>query len=120
MRILTKEQVEIAQRTALQPFNPPTEIEPLPAETGEELLASGWLPSRDPERVRWRTEHNLATGEVRYIELTDLEYAERHLAKIRSRNEWLERQRVEAEKANRDAALQRMLDKFMADEAMGR
>jgi len=119
-RILTKEQVEIAKQTAMQPFNEPTEIVDVPFATGAELLASGWQPKREPENVRWRTEHNVATGEVTHYELTDLEYAERHLAKMRSRNEYVLRKRAEKAKADRDAAMQRMLDKFMADEAKGK
>lgn len=115
-RILTKEQVELARRTALQPFNEPTEIQPVPSD--EEM--ANWYPDPAPERVRWRTEHNVATGEVKHIELTLDEYRARHVAKIKSRNEYVLRKRAEAAKADRDAAMQRMLDKFLADEAKGK
>lgn len=111
-RILTKEQVAIAQQTALQPFNEPTEVVPVP--TPEEM--ENWYPDPAPEKVRWRTEHNVATGEVKHIELTLEEYRARHVAKIKSRNEYVERKRAEKAKADRDAAMQRMLDKFIADE----
>jgi len=119
-RILTKEQVAIAQQTALQPFNEPTEIVPVPFETAEALLASGWQPNREPENVRWRTEHNVATGETVHYELTDAEYAARHIAKAKSRNEYVERKAREKAKADRDAAMQRMLDQFIANEAKGK
>lgn len=115
-RILTAEQVSLADSTGRQPFNPPTEIVAVP--TAEEMAV--WEPSRDPTRARYRKEVNVTTGEVKHIELTDDEYRERHVAKIKSRNEWLLRQRADAAKAVRDEAMQRMLDKFIADEAKGK
>jgi hypothetical protein len=42
---------------------------------------------------------------VKYIELTLDEYRARHVAKIKSRNAWLERQRAKANAAKREAVL---------------
>lgn len=116
MRKLTKGEVAIAQSTALQPFNKPTEVVPVP--TDEEM--QNWYPDPDPTKIRWRTEHNVSTGEVTHYELTLEEYRARHVAKIKSRNQYVERKRAEKAKADRDAAMQRMLDQFIANEAKGK
>lgn len=115
-RKLTLDEVALADTTAKRPFNEPTEIVPVP--TPEEMAR--WTPDRDPTRVRYRKEVNVSTGEVSYYELTDDEYRARHVAKIKSRNEYVQRKRDEAAQAARDAAMQRMLDKFIADEAKGK
>lgn len=110
-RILTKEQVAIAQQTALQPFNEPTEVVPVPTEAEMQ----NWYPDPAPEKVRWRTENNVSTGEVKHIELTLEEYRARHVAKIKSRNEYVERKAREKAKADRDALHKRFLDALEAD-----
>jgi hypothetical protein len=115
---ITKEQVAIAQQTALQPFNEPTEIEEIPYDTVEALLASGWLPDPDPTRMRWRTEHNVSTGKVTHYELTLEQYAERHIAKAQSRNAYVLQKRAEKAKADRDALHARFLDAIEADPAL--
>ena len=107
-KILTKEQVSIAQTTALQPFNEPTEVVPVP--TDEEM--KNWYPDPAPEKVRWRTEHNVSTGEVTHYELTLEEYRARHVAKIKSRNEWLQRKQQEERKAIRAKLLEKFLDEL--------
>lgn len=105
-RILTTEEVAIAQRTALQPFNPPTEIVPVP--TPEEMAT--WMPDPAPEKIRWRTEFNVTTGERKHVELTLEEYRARHVAKIISRNEYVVRKAEDARKARRAAILERLID----------
>jgi hypothetical protein len=109
---MTAEQVRIAQTTALQPFNPPTEIEAVP--TPEEM--QNWYPDPAPEKMRWRTEVNVTTGERKHIELTLEEYRARHVAKIVSRNEYVARQAEEARKAKRAALLEKLLDEAEAKE----
>jgi len=110
---LTKEQVAEAQRTALQPFNEPTDVVAVEHDTVEALIASGWTPKEDAENVRWRTEVNCTTGEVKHIELTLEEYAARHINKAKSRNEYVLRKRAEAEakaKADKREALLAVLE----------
>jgi len=110
-RILTKEEVALADSTGRQPWNEPTEIVPVP--TPEEMAV--WQPDPDPTKVRYRKQVNVSTGEVKYIELTLEEYRERHVNKIKSRNEYVLRKRAETKKAVRDALMKRLMDKIEAD-----
>ena len=110
-RILTKEEVALADSTGRQPFNPPTELVPVP--TDAEMAT--WMPDPDPSRVRYRKEVNVTTGEVKYIELTLDEYRARHVAKIKSRNEYVLRKQAEVKQASRDALMKLLMDKIEAD-----
>jgi len=110
-RVLTKDEVALADSTGRQPFNEPTEVVPVP--TDAEMAT--WMPDPDPTRVRYRKEVNVSTGEVKYIELTLEEYRARHVAKIKSRNEYVLRKQAEAKKAARDALMKRLMDKIEAD-----
>jgi hypothetical protein len=112
-QVLTPEQVALADSTGRKPFNPPTEIVAVP--TPEEMAT--WMPDPDPTKARYRKEVNVSTGEVKHIELTVDEYRERHVAKIQSRNEWLQRQADDARKAKRAALMERLLDEMEAKEA---
>ena len=110
-RILTLEEVTVAQKGALQPWVQPTEIQVVP--TPEEMAK--WQPSGLPEDVRWRTEINVTTGERKWIELTLDEYRARHVAKIVSKNEWLLKSRADAEAAAKKAQLDAFVDALAAD-----
>ena len=109
-RILSPAEVAVAQQTALQPFNEPITIVAVP--TLEEMAV--WQPNRDPENIRWRTEFNVTTGERTYYELTLDEYKARHIAKIKSRNEYVVRKADEARQAKRKALLEKLLDEMEA------
>ena len=109
-RILTEADIALAQTTALQPWRQPTEIQPVP--TYEEM--QNWQPDPAPEQRRWRTEINVQTGERKYIELSLEEYRARHVAKIKSRNEYVIRKTEEARLAKRKALLEKMLDELEA------
>ena len=109
---LTADEVALADSTGRQPFSPPTEIVPVP--TDAEMAT--WMPDPAPEKRRYRKEVNVSTGEVKYIELTLDEYRERHVAKIKSRNEYVQRQADEARKAKRAALMERLLDEMEARE----
>ena len=105
------EQVAVAQTTALQPFNEPTEVVAVP--TPEEMAT--WMPDEAPENMRWRTEVNVTTGEKKHIELSLEEYRARHVAKIVSRNEYVVRKAAEAKAAQRKALQDRLVDALEAD-----
>ena len=109
-RILTFEEVTMAQKGALKPWVEPTQIMPVP--TDAEM--KNWYPSTAPEDVRWRTEINVTTGERKWIELTLEEYRARHVAKIISKNEWLIKQREDESQAKRKALLEKLLDNMEA------
>ena len=109
-RILTEEEVTLAQTTALQPWREPTEIQEVP--TYEEM--QNWYPDPAPEQRRWRTEINVQTGERKYIELSLEEYRLRHIAKIKGRNEWLLKNREEIRQAKRKVLLEKLLDEMEA------
>lgn len=103
---LTPEQVAVAETTARQPFNEPTQIVPVP--TPEEMAT--WMPDPAPEKMRWRKSVNVQTGKVTYTELSLEEYRTRHVAKIVSRNEYVQRKAEEARKARRQALLEAFID----------
>ena len=109
-RILTEAEVALAQTTALQPWVQPTEIQPVP--TYEEM--QNWHPDPDPTKRRWKTEINVQTKERKYIELSLEEYRLRHIAKIKSRNEWFLRNQEEIRQAKRKALLEKLLDEMEA------
>ena len=111
-RLLTEEEVALAQTTALQPWVQPTAIQSVP--TYEEM--QNWYPDPAPEKVRWHTKVNVQTGERTYIELTLEEYRARHVAKIMSRNEYLVRKEIADRKARRTALLEQFIDKLEAKE----
>src|SRR3990167_4682055 len=105
-KALTPEQVAAVLHPS-QPWTEPTEILPVP--TPEEMAL--WLPDEAPEKLRYRMEHNVTTGETKIIELTLEEYRARHVAKIIGKNEYLLRKRADAKAAERKALWDRLVDK---------
>ena len=110
-RLLTEEEVALAQTTALQPWVQPTAIQSVP--TDEEM--QNWYPDPDPIKRRWKTEINVQTGERKHIELSLDEYRLRHIAKIKSRNAWFLRNQEEIRQAKRKALLEALIDQLEKD-----
>lgn len=104
-KVLTPAEVA-AVPTSSEPWIEPTEIQPVP--TVEQMET--WMPDLDPTKKRFRWEQNVQTGERKAIELTLEEYRHRHVAKIKSRNEYVLRKVEEVRKAKRQAILEKLID----------
>ena len=104
-KVLTPEEVAAVPMPS-SPWIEPTEIVPIP--TAEQMAM--WMPDADPAHKRFRWEQNVQTGIRQAIELTLDEYRARHVAKIKSRNEYVLRKREETRKAKRQALLEKLLD----------
>lgn len=90
------------------PWVEPTEIVPVP--TTEEM--QNWYPDEAPEKCRFRWEINVQTGERTATELTLEEYRQRHINKIKSRNEYVLRKREEERQARRKVILEKFIDEL--------
>ena len=109
---LTKEEVDAVPRPSA-PYIEPTEILPVP--TDAEMAT--WMPDPAPEQRRFRWEVNVQTGERTAIELTLDEYRQRHVGKIKSKNEHFLRKQEEAAKAAHDADMEAMLVEWQSKKA---
>jgi hypothetical protein len=109
-KVLTAAEVA-AVPTPSRPWVEPTDVVPVP--TPEEM--HNWFPNEEPGMRRFRWEVNVQTGERKAIELTLEEYRERHVGKIRSKNEYFQRKQAEAKKAARQALMDKLVDRMEAD-----
>ena len=104
-KILTPEQITTVLHQS-KSWAEPADIQPVP--TPEEMQL--WFPDEAPEKVCFHWEQNATTGERKAVELTLEEYRARHVAKIISKNEYVERKREEVRQSRRAAILEHLID----------